>query len=94
MRLISLQKPGDLPAADREPAGWLEQMDADFDAGGDAFVDTAALMANLDLIVACDTSIAHLAGALGRPVVVLLQQVADWRWLEIARIARGIRRCA
>jgi ADP-heptose:LPS heptosyltransferase len=56
-------------------------MGPDFDAGADAFVDTAALMANLDLIVTCDTSIAHLAGALGRPVLVLLQQVADWRWL-------------
>jgi ADP-heptose:LPS heptosyltransferase len=81
VRLISLQKPGDLPAEDRAGAPWLERMDEDFDAGADAFVDTAALMASLDLIVACDTSIAHLAGALGRPVFVLLQQVADWRWL-------------
>jgi ADP-heptose:LPS heptosyltransferase len=56
-------------------------MGADFDAGADSFVDTAALMQSLDLIVTCDTSIAHLAGALGRPVFVLLQQVPDWRWL-------------
>ncbi len=81
VRLISLQKPDDLPPEDRAPAGWLEEMGLDFDAGGDAFVDTAALMASLDVIVTCDTSIAHLAGALGRPVFVLLQQVADWRWL-------------
>jgi tetratricopeptide (TPR) repeat protein len=81
VRLISLQKPGDLPAEDRAGAPWLERMGEDFDAGADAFVDTAALMASLDLIVTCDTSIAHLAGALGRPVFVLLQQVADWRWL-------------
>jgi ADP-heptose:LPS heptosyltransferase len=39
-------------------------------------------MQSLDLIVTCDTSIAHLAGALGRPVIVLLQAVADWRWLN------------
>ena len=53
----------------------------DFDAGPDAFIDTAAVMQNLDLIITCDTSIAHLAGALGRPVFVLLKQVPDWRWL-------------
>ena len=81
VRLISLQKPDDLPPEDRAGAPWLEQMGEDFDAGADAFVDTAASMASLDLIVSCDTSIAHLAGALGRPVYVLLQQVADWRWL-------------
>ena len=81
VRLVSLQKPDNLPPEDRAGALWLEQMGEDFDAGADAFVDAAALMASLDLIVTCDTSIAHLAGALGRPVFVLLQQVADWRWL-------------
>jgi ADP-heptose:LPS heptosyltransferase len=53
----------------------------DFDNGPDAFIDTAAIMQILDLIVTCDTSIAHLAGALGRPVWVLLKDVPDWRWL-------------
>ena len=81
VRLISLQKPDDLPPGERAGAPGLNKWGADFDAGADAFVDTAALMASLDLIVTCDTSIAHLAGALGRPVFVLLQQVADWRWL-------------
>lgn len=52
-----------------------------FDRGPDAFVDTAAVMANLDLVVTCDTSIAHLAGALGRPVWVALRHVAEWRWM-------------
>jgi tetratricopeptide (TPR) repeat protein len=52
-----------------------------FDRGPDAFVDTAAVMANLDLIVTCDTSIAHLAGALGRPVWMALRHIAEWRWL-------------
>jgi tetratricopeptide (TPR) repeat protein len=44
------------------------------------FADTAALMMELDLIITVDTSVAHLAGALGRPVWTLLSFVADWRW--------------
>lgn len=44
------------------------------------FEDTAALMANLDLIISIDTSVAHLAAATGRPTWVLLAHVADWRW--------------
>jgi len=48
------------------------------------FADTAALMMNLDLIISVDTAVAHLAGALGRPVWTLLPFVPDWRWgLEI-----------
>jgi len=46
------------------------------------FADTAALMANLDLIISIDTSVAHLAAASGRPTWVLLSHVADWRWSE------------
>ncbi|MBN4075523.1 MAG: hypothetical protein COA71_06585 [SAR86 cluster bacterium] len=45
------------------------------------FMDTAALMLNMDLIIASDTSVAHLAGALNVPVWVLLQKSADWRWM-------------
>lgn len=47
----------------------------------DSFLDTAAAMQHLDLIVCCDTSLAHLAGALGRPVWVALPRSPDWRWL-------------
>jgi tetratricopeptide (TPR) repeat protein len=43
--------------------------------------DTAALVAQLDLVIAADTSVAHLAGALGKPVWVLLPSAPDWRWL-------------
>ena len=39
------------------------------------------MIANLDLIVASDSMIAHLAGALGRPTFVVLRQIPDWRWL-------------
>ncbi|HLX18093.1 MAG TPA: tetratricopeptide repeat protein [Bradyrhizobium sp.] len=46
-----------------------------------SFVDTAALIEHLDLVISVDTSVAHLAGALARPVWILLPYVADWRWL-------------
>jgi hypothetical protein len=45
------------------------------------FADTAAFVAGLDLVVMCDSSVAHLAGALGRPVWVLVPFAPDWRWL-------------
>ena len=46
-----------------------------------AFVDTAAVMQHLDLVITSDTAVAHLAGALGVPVWVALYHVPDWRWL-------------
>jgi Flp pilus assembly protein TadD len=45
------------------------------------FSDTAALVANLDLIICIDTATAHLAGAMGKPVWLLLKHVPDWRWM-------------
>jgi hypothetical protein len=45
------------------------------------FVDTAAVIASLDLVIAADTGVAHLAASLGRPVWLLLPQRPDWRWM-------------
>jgi hypothetical protein len=44
--------------------------------------DTAALIDTLDLIITTDTSIAHLAGAMGKPVWILLAHLGDWRWMQ------------
>ena len=45
------------------------------------FADTAAVIANLDLVISIDTAVAHLAGAIGKPVWTLLHLIPDWRWL-------------
>ncbi|MBM0743085.1 FkbM family methyltransferase [Phormidium sp. CLA17] len=45
------------------------------------FADTAAAIAQLDLVITVDTAVAHLAGALGKPTWTLLPHIADWRWL-------------
>ena len=46
------------------------------------FADTAAVIANLDLVIAVDTAVAHLAGTLGKPVWLLLPFAGEWRWLQ------------
>jgi tetratricopeptide (TPR) repeat protein len=82
VRLISLQRAGGADRLDDAPPDMrIETLGAAFDAGPDAFVDTAAVMSCLDLIVSADTSIAHLAGALGRAVWVALKHAPDWRWM-------------
>jgi ADP-heptose:LPS heptosyltransferase len=58
----------------------VESLGPDFDAGADAFLDSAAAMQSLDLVITLDSALAHLAGALGRPVWVALKHVPDWRW--------------
>jgi tetratricopeptide (TPR) repeat protein len=46
------------------------------------FAETAAAIANLDLVITTDTAVAHIAGAMGKPVWILLKFAADWRWLR------------
>jgi tetratricopeptide (TPR) repeat protein len=82
VRLISLQRNAAVDQRDEPPAGLMvETLGDGFDAGADAFLDTAAVMMSLDLVITSDTSIAHLAGALGRPVWIALRHVPDWRWM-------------
>lgn len=81
VRLISLQRSHGLEQLGQLPAGMQVETLGPFDTGSDAFIDTAAIMQNLDLVVTSDTSVAHLAGALGRPVWVALKHTPDWRWM-------------
>jgi tetratricopeptide (TPR) repeat protein len=78
--LYSLQK--DLRAADAPAVAALGRDIVDLAPALGDFSDTAAAVAALDLIITVDTSVAHLAGALGRPVWVLLPYALDWRWLR------------
>src|SRR5262249_51976361 len=82
IRLISLQKgQGAEQLAQVGSKMRIETLGEDFDAGDDAFLDSAAVIPHLDLVVSCDTSIAHLAGALARPTWIALKYVPDWRWM-------------
>jgi Tfp pilus assembly protein PilF len=76
IRFFSLQK-GEA-SVQKPPAGvdWV-----DFTSELKTFSDTAALVENLDLIISVDTSVAHLAGALAKPVWVLIPTQSDFRWL-------------
>lgn len=81
VRLWSLQKNFGLEQLQRLPEGMpVNDPGPDFDAGADAFLDSAALLQHLDLVVSADTSITHLAGATGRPAWLALNPVPDWRW--------------
>ncbi len=78
--LVSLQKAYGAEQLASRPAGLNGMVDlgAAYQAGD--FDDTAAIVANLDLVICCDTAIAHLAGGLGRPVWIALGDNPDWRW--------------
>jgi tetratricopeptide (TPR) repeat protein len=78
VRHVSLQK--DLREADGEALRSTPQV-IDLAAELADFADTAAVVANLDLVITADTALAHLAGAMGKPTWILLPFSPDWRWL-------------
>ena len=76
---VSLQKD---PRADDRPALLARTDIIDPTADLTDFVETAALVSCLDLVITVDTSVAHLAATLGRPTWIMLPYLADWRWLR------------
>ncbi|MFA5631971.1 MAG: tetratricopeptide repeat protein [Porticoccaceae bacterium] len=77
MRWHSLQLGSDTDEIAREG---LQQLLVDHSATIANFADTARVVSQLDLVITCDTSVAHLAGAMGKPVWVMLKKNPDWRW--------------
>ena len=75
---VVLQKP--FPEEDRAYAATLPNL-LDISPQLESFAETGAVIANLDLVLAVDTAIVHLAGAIGAPAWVLVPQPSDWRWL-------------
>ncbi|CCE04224.1 conserved hypothetical protein [Bradyrhizobium sp. STM 3843] len=80
VQLYSLQK--EPRSADLPVLAALGSAVIDLAPGLNDFSDTAAAVAALDLVISVDTSLAHLAGAMGRPAWVLLPYAQDWRWLR------------
>jgi hypothetical protein len=81
VRLISLQKgPGAEQLAEVRNLFPIADLAGELDQQSGPFVDTAAVMKNLDLVITSDTAAAHLAGALGAAVWVALPSAPDWRW--------------
>lgn len=79
----SLQKYDGVEQLTQIPANFpIKIFNEDFDITNGSFMDTAAVIMNLDLIITVDTAIAHLAGGLGKPVWLLLPYSTDWRWIS------------
>ena len=81
IRLYSLQKVNGLDQINEINKQFKLNIPSDFDKDA-PFVDTAAIIENLDLVITCDTSIAHLSGAIGKKTFLLLQKNSEWRWLH------------
>jgi hypothetical protein len=73
VRYFSLQKETSADVSDKGLIDWTKEL---LD-----FADTAALVANLDLVITVDTAVAHLAGAMGKPVWLLISAAPDFRWM-------------
>lgn len=83
VQLISLQKRDGLEQVDQVRERFaVHKLGGDWDESAGPFMDSAAVMQNLDLVITADTAVAHLAGALGVRVWVLLSIQPDWRWLH------------
>lgn len=82
-QLFSLQKgiEGEQLAISDIPLPMVD-LGPELDLAGNAFWDTAAVIQQLDLVIACDSAVAHLAGALGVPVWLALPKYPDWRWMR------------
>jgi tetratricopeptide (TPR) repeat protein len=81
VRLISLQKGAGREQLREAKRLTVEDLGEEFDAGPQAFLDSAAVLSSLDLLISCDTALVHLSGALGRPTWIALKHVPEWRWL-------------
>ena len=82
VRLISLQTgPGGGELGSVGFANRILSFGEALDGGSNAFMDTAAIIMSLDLVISSDSAVAHLAGALGIPVWVALHATSEWRWL-------------
>jgi hypothetical protein len=82
VRLISLQKNEGAEQLDNLPPGMkVEKLPENFDEGPNAFLDSAAIMKCVDLVITSDTALTHLSGALGVKTWLPLQYVPDWRWM-------------
>lgn len=80
-RYVSLQRGFGSEQLEAEPfRSRVVSFGDELDAEGGAFLDSIAVMRNLDLVITSDTAIAHLAGACGVPVWIALSRVPDWRW--------------
>ncbi len=82
LTLVSLQKGACAEQVSRVKQRFqVHELESNFDSLSGAFMDTAAVMKSLDLVITSDTAVAHLAGGLGVPVWVALPSAPDWRWL-------------
>jgi hypothetical protein len=82
VRLISVHKgAGEAQLKDLPEGLRVETLGKDFASGLHGFLDTAAVISCCDLVISCDTAVAHLAGALGVTTWIAVKKISEWRWL-------------